>query len=65
MRQESLIFKGEIPYIAETAEQLSMQQIQQILEAAETARRRRSNAGNDALILEMMLLDIRSVLKSR
>ena len=54
-----LIFEEEVQYIRYIAERLSYAGAGRVLEAAETAARRRSAGVNSTLTMEMLLLSIR------
>ena len=61
---ENLIFTGEVQYSRETGETLSFEACQRIQDALQLALRRRATGGNDSQILQMLLLEIRGILKN-
>ena len=62
---DALIFQEEVQYIISAAQRLGYAQLQEIFEAMDTALRRRFTGGNEAQILELMLLRIRNAQKDR
>lgn len=62
---ERLIFQEEVKYISNAAGQVSYADLEQIRQAFDLAQQRRKTGGNDALVMELMLLSIRDILHAR
>ena len=61
----TLIFADEITYINEVKDLLSYQALERILRSFDDAARRRASNGNDAQIIEVLLLNIRRAMHQR
>jgi len=62
---DTLIFQEEVQYIISAAGKLAYWQLQEIFRIMDVALRRRFTGGNEAQILELMLLQIRNTQKNR
>lgn len=63
-KSDNLIFRDEVQYISTIAGRLPYSSLEVIQEAFDEARRRRRARGNDTQILEVLLLKIRSAMRS-
>ena len=61
---DSLIFADEVQYIRDTSEHVSFTGLESIRRALELALLRLHANGNEAQVMEMVLLSIRSVLNT-